>query len=209
MRNRFLRIIGLSCVIVLLFSAIAFSAEVVRGPYVSGQMGMSILRNSDLTDGISVVTLEFSKGWALGAAAGYNFGMFRAEGEIGYQKNSIDKVSVGSASASASGDATSTSFLVNGYFDFVNSSSFTPYVSAGIGMAKIKANDFSIAGIAIGSEDDTVFAYQVGAGVGYSINKNMIIDLKYRYFATKDPEFGSIKANIGSHNIYLGFRYNF
>jgi len=46
----------------------------------------------------------------------------------------------------------------------------------------------------IGSEDDTVFAYQIGAGAGYAVNKNITIDLKYRYFATEDPDFEGIKG---------------
>ena len=70
--------------------------------------------------------MEFDPGLALGVAAGYNFGMFRLEGEIGYQKNDIDKVTMAPVSISASGDVTSTSVLVNGYLDFVNSSPFTP-----------------------------------------------------------------------------------
>ena len=58
-------------------------------------------------------------------------------------------------------------------------------------------------------DDDTVFAYQVGAGVAYSINKNMILDLKYRFFATEDPNLYGSKAEFKSHNIYFGFRYTF
>jgi outer membrane immunogenic protein len=207
MKKMLLRIIGFSCAVVFLFTGVAISAE--RGPYVSGQLGISFLRDSDLSSGGNTIgTMEFDKGWGVGAAAGYNFGMFRAEGEVGYQKYGIDKASAGPYSIRDSGDVSGLSFLANGYFDFVNKTPFTPYLSAGIGVARVDAKDFAIGGYSIDS-DDTVFAYQVGAGVGYAINKNMTIDLKYRYFATTDPEFGNIKVNVASHNVYLGFRYNF
>lgn len=120
--------------------------------------------------------------------------MFRAEGEIGYQKNDFDKVTGFGITLNASGDVSCLSFLANGYIDFHNSTPFTPFISAGIGVANIDANDFRIGGFLIGSEDDTVFAYQMGAGVGYAVNKNITIDLKYRYFATEDPDFEGIKG---------------
>ncbi|RPI66527.1 MAG: porin family protein, partial [Geobacteraceae bacterium] len=139
----------------------------------------------------------------------YNFGMFRLEGEIGYQINDIDKGTVysrrGYASGSVSdGDVTALSLMANGYFDFVNTTPFTPFISAGLGMARIDINDFG------GSDfDDTVFAYQFGAGVGYAINKHINIDLTYRYFATEDPEFEVTDTEFASQNVYLGLRYNF
>ena len=205
-KKLFSRIVGFSFVISLLLSGVAFSAE---GPYVSGNLGIGFPMDSDLSDSSGSLTVESDPGFALGVAAGYNFGMFRLEGEIGYQKNDLDKVSVGPVSVSASGDVTNTYFLGNGYFDFINSSPFTPYVSAGIGFAKLKVNDFAVLGTRIGDSDDTVFAYQAGAGVGYAINKNFTIDLKYRYFATENPNFDGLDGEYASHNIYLGLRYNF
>ena len=83
------------------------------------------------------------------------------------------------------------------------------YISAGIGFAKLEVSDFAVIGIPIGDSDDTVLAYQAGVGVGYAVDKNLTIDLKYRYFATENPNFGNVDAEVASHNIYLGLRYNF
>lgn len=186
----------------------------VEGPYISGHFGVGLLTDSDISEPGATGKIEFDPGLALGIAAGYNFGEVRLEGEIGYQKNDIDKISACAgglciSGIGASGDATSTSFLANGYYDFVNTSPFTPYISAGVGLAKIEVDDFSVVGINIGSADDTVFAYQLGVGVGYAVNKNLTIDLKYRYFATEDLDLGSTKAECASHNFYIGLRYNF
>jgi opacity protein-like surface antigen len=98
---------------------------------------------------------------------------------------------------------------VNGYYDFTNSSQLTPYISAGIGVAQVEVNDLAVLGIPVGSEDDTVFAYQLGVGVGYSVTDAITLDMKYRYFATADPDFDGIDGECASHNVYLGLRYNF
>jgi opacity protein-like surface antigen len=177
-----------------------------KGPYVSGQFGITFLPDSD---DIPRVTLEFQPGHAIGMAAGYKYGKLRVEGEIGYRINDLDKSIVLGRERSASGDMTGRSFLVNGYYDFINKTAFTPYITAGIGVAKLESNDLTIAGRHIGNSDDTVFAYQVGAGVGYAINKKYTIDLKYRFSSATDPEFRGIKAHVASNNIYFGLRYNF
>ena len=197
------------CAMLLAFYTSAYSAE---GPYVSGNIGFAMLSDSDLTDSTApgiTLDMEFDPGFALGAALGYGFGKTRIEGEIAYQKNDIDKIGAFGVSLDASGDATALAFLLNGYYDFTNNSLFTPYVSAGLGFAKIEVNDFSISGMPIGSDDDTVFAYQIGAGIGYAVSEKVTIDVKYRYFATSDPEFDTTEAEFASHNFLLGVRVNF
>ena len=196
MKKTFSVVVGLFMLLIL--PAVSFSAG--PGWYISGQFGLAFLTDSDISGWSERGTLEFDTGFATGFAGGYNFGMFRLEGEMEYQYNDIDKVSGGGDS---DGYVTALSSLANGYFDFVNKTPFTPFITAGIGIARIEANDIGEDG------DDMVFAYQVGFGVAYAINKNMSIDLKYRYFATEDPNFNGVDAEFASHNIYCGFRYNF
>ena len=205
MKKTFSVVVGLF--ILLMLPLVSFSAG--PGPYVKANLGMSFLMDSDFSEPGATGTLEFDTGFASSIAGGYNFGMFRVEGEIGYQKNDIDKGTVNSGGRSVSGsisegDMTAFSLLANCYFDFVNTTPFTPFITAGLGMAKLEINNLG------GYDfDDTVFAYQFGAGVGYAINQNFNIDLTYRYFATDDPEFGGTKAEFASNNVYLGLRYNF
>ena len=197
----------ISGLIVFSFSTIVYA----EGGYVSGNIGAAILSDIDITDpGEPTVTLESDMGMALGIALGYGFdNNMRIEGEIAYQKNDIDKIGAFGVSVDANGDTSSLAFLLNGYYDFVNDSALTPFISAGIGYAKVEANDLSIMGVALGSDDDTVFAYQVGAGVGYAVTEKTTLDLKYRYFGTADPEFDTTEAEYSSHNFYFGIRYSF
>lgn len=210
MKKIFSRIIGFSCVIFCMISGVAFSSdEGTKGTYVSGNLGVVLMEDSDMSDPTGSVTVELSPGWSLGVAAGHDWGNIRAEWAIEYQKNHIDKVNLGATTLDASGNINNLAFLVNGYYDFENSSRFTPYLSAGIGFAKVKLSDFAVLGMTDDNSDDNVLVYQAGIGIAYSIDKNLIIDLKYRYFCTEDPEFDTVSAEVASHNIYLGLRYTF
>jgi opacity protein-like surface antigen len=210
MKKRILIIAG--CTIILSISSIAHSAQ---GPYVSGNLGLAVLNDSDWTDStIPGITLniESDSGLALGVAAGYDLGNnIRVEGEIAYQQNDLDKVSAFGVDVDLAGDTSSLAFLLNGYYDFVTKSVFTPFVSAGLGFTKVEVNDFNVPGSGLPSsnDDDTVFAYQVGAGVDYAVNEKITIDFKYRYLGTSDPEFDTSTVEYSSHNFYAGIRAAF
>jgi opacity protein-like surface antigen len=181
-----------------------------------------MLNDSDVSDstvpGVSAEA-DFDNGYALGMALGYSFQSTRIEAELAYQENGFDNgigtvAGVGSASARLSGDSNSLAFLVNGYFDFKNSTPVTPFITAGLGFAKIEVDDLNIPGSGLPhiNDNDTVFAYQIGMGIGYALSERITIDTNYRYFATADPEFGPIgttEAEYSSHNIFIGFRITY
>ena len=199
------------CVLTFFFSAHVCSAD---GLYVSGNLGFAMASDSDLTDstvpGITINT-EFDTGLAFGAALGYDFNRFRVEGEISYQKNDVDKIGAQGVFFDATGDATALSFLINGYYDFKNRSAFTPFISAGLGFAQVEFNDIDISGLGFSgsSDSDTVFAYQIGMGIGYAITEKVTIDVKYRYLGTEDSEYDTTKAEFASNNFLFGVRINF
>ena len=199
------------CVLAFFFSASVYSAE---GLYVSGNGGFATASDSDLTNstvpGVTVNT-EFDTGLTLGAALGYDFNRFRVEGEISYQTNDVDKIGAQGVFFDATGDATALAFLINGYYDFVNRSAFTPYISAGLGFAQVEFNDLNISGSGFpgSSDDDTVFAYQIGIGVGYAVTEKVTIDVKYRYFGTEDSEYDTTEAEFASNNFLFGVRVYF
>jgi opacity protein-like surface antigen len=77
--------------------------------------------------------------------------------------------------------------------------------------SKIKFKEMYIPGVPIPpeSDDDTIFVYHVGGGVGYIVSTKVTLDLKYRYLVGSDPEFGTTEAEFVSHNFYIGVRYTF
>ncbi|WP_419176871.1 outer membrane protein [Desulfosediminicola sp.] len=191
--------------------------------YVSGHLGAAFADDSDwgipseLDKGMSIA-FEYDAGWSGLAAVGYEFEKFRFEAEFGYQGNGLDAISLThngeSRSQSMSGDLNLLTLMVNGYYSFINSSKFTPYVTMGLGAAYVEMKDL----VPSSSEDkmnfyDTVFAYQFGAGVEYGVSEQLFLDLRYRYLATSDVALGDIEEEIdmefASHNIYAGLRYQF
>jgi opacity protein-like surface antigen len=200
------------CAMLLSISSITYSSE---GPYVSGNLGVSMPSNSSLTDSTAPdikIEIESDLGLALGAAVGYGFANnTRIEGEIAYTKNDADKASQNGVDVDLTGDTSSLAFLLNGYYDFTNKSQITTSITAGLGVAKVELNDFNVSGSGLPSAnyDDTVFAYQVGIGVGYAVNQNVIVDVKYRYFGTSDVQFDTTEVEYSGGAVYAGTRYSF
>lgn len=202
------------CAILISISTAAYSAE---GPYVSGNIGISIVNDLTATgvddQGPWSANTSLDKGYAIHAALGYDFNPIRAEVELGYAKNDFDKVDTNEKATD--GDVTATTLFANAYYDFHNSSSFTPYLGAGLGYAKISYNDLN------GQdwdnpfdEDDSVFAYQFMAGIAFVITDNISADLSYRYMSTSDPtmedSYGTkTDFEYDTHNILLGMKYTF
>jgi opacity protein-like surface antigen len=207
----------LSCIFLFLLSSPIFAAE---GIYISGGVGASIFENSEIEEpGSPTVETGFKTGLILGAAIGYDFGIVRVEGQVGYLMNDIDEFTALGVTVDGEGDVNAISFLVNGFFDIETKSPFTPYFGGGIGIANVDIEVDSISGGGIfipinESADDTVFAFQLGAGVGYAINESVTLDFSYRFIDTTSEleleDFGpDVKADFRSHNFLLGVRYSF
>ena len=115
----------------------------------------------------------------------------------------------------------SQSIMLNGYYDFKNSSKFTPYVSAGLGMTRVKGtyyNDYNFEDGEV-SDSSTKFTWALGLGVAYNVWENVDLDLSYRYnnagkFKFKGAPLGesdisNINYKLQSNEYLLGLRYNF
>jgi len=176
------------------------------GTYVSGNLGAVIVEDSDIDDGIDTGEFTYDTGFGFVGALGsslQNGG--RVEAELGYRKNDLDELKVdGLGKADVDGDITSLSLMGNAYYDISTEGSFSPYIGAGLGFANLEGDldDF-------GSEDDTVFAYQLILGGSFASSEKLSVDLQYRYFATDDPEFDEIDSEYSTHNVMIGLRRSF
>lgn len=88
-------------------------------------------------------------------------------------------------------------FMFNGFYDFKNTSAFTPYLMGGVGLASFKHTaipsysytDYNtmneVSGYYKGSikrsHTKNNFAWNAGAGVRYKINEDFNLDVSYRY----------------------------
>jgi len=215
MKRGFLAVVVSS--VFLLAAAPVFAA----GPYVGVEGGVVFLSDSSFdVAGINVGDIKFDTGWGIGLTGGYDFGTWRLEGELAYRANDVKEFSDSTGSFPLDGDVSSTVLMLNAYYDFRTiSPSVIPYIGAGIGAAFVSADVTDpdpVFGGQVLDDDDTVFAYQLIAGVAFPVSKQLTIDLNYRYLGTTDPAFEIVgasgieaEAEIQSHNIFVGLRYSF
>ncbi len=206
--------ITMGCILGMISVSSAFAQD---GLYISGNFGISIV--NDLTasgideDGAWSADTSWDTGYTMHVALGYDFNPIRTELELGYAKNDCDKVD--SEEQATDGDVTATTIFANAYYDFHNSSSFIPYIGAGLGYAKISYNNLNAEGWDYPFDaDDSVFAYQFMAGVGYTINSNISVDISYRYTGTSDPGLEDVDGTTldfeyNAHIVSLGMKYTF
>ncbi len=188
-----------------------WATPAMAAPYVSVSAGLGLLNDSDVsTSGGTVNNLiGYKAGVPVGVAVGVKSDEFRLEGAVGYQSHNIDTVA--GVAQNTNFDVSIWSFMANGYYDIsAGSSSITPYLTAGLGFDAVNGS-----GDGGGSFDSTVFAWQVGAGVGFKVSENTVFDLGYRYFRASDvtvADFGggsTADISIAGSNILAGIRYSF
>ena len=115
------------------------------------------------------------------------------------------------------GDVSAFTLMANLYYDIDADSGWKPYVGGGVGLSRLSISSRSRAtGVTLADDEDTVFAYKVGAGIGYDIDVNdetsgerpVTVSLDYRYFGTEDPTFrGSVtgtKFDTEQEGHYIG-----
>lgn len=209
----------IACLFILLLRMNVSAAGEFYASYIGG---VTFLSESDLTGNVvnevnadlggnaENISLEhsFDTGFVMGGNGGYDFGSIRAEGEVTYRRNDLNKFTTHatvdgtniSTSSNSDGYVSSLGFMANCFLDYDNDSRFTPYGGGGVGLSITKHSNGS-------SQDDTVFAYQLGAGLAFEATEFITIELSYRFFGTSDPELGSTTVEYITHNILLGFRF--
>ena len=170
-------------------------------PYLSLSGGYGMLNDSDIKlNGVDLPEATYDDGTIIEGAVGLKFdkGMdvspLRAELALAHQTNDDQD-----------GDETTMqTLMVNAYLDIFTGTPLSPYLTIGAGTANVDNE-------AVGDDDSA--ALQAGAGLGYALTKNIILDLKYRYIMAEDLEFKSAGSKatveISGHQLQLGARYEF
>jgi outer membrane protein OmpA-like peptidoglycan-associated protein len=211
-----LRIAGAALALsVVAFQAAPAGAQMAgkgaQGFYLMGAIGPNFGRDSDLESSTFELEAELDTGWTLSGGFGYAYGNgFRTELELGLRDNDVSNVS----GAAATGDIRSQSLMGNLYYDFDTRSKWTPYVGAGIGLTRIKANGVTpVSGTSIDDKDLT-YGAQAMAGVAYAVTDRLALTLGYRYFMAPDIEWqnsagADVDADYSTHEILVGLRFTF
>jgi opacity protein-like surface antigen len=207
MKQRIL--ISAGCAMLLALSSAAWAGP---GAYLSLSGGVANLDDGDATGPSGNLDIESDVGLTMAAALGLQCSNIRTEVEIGYQKNDINKASLqGTGLSVSSGDTSSIFGLLNAYYDFVNGSSVTPFISVGAGVVNVSLSDLNFVGTSFDKGmDDSAIAAQAGAGLSFAVNDYISLDVKYRYMTALDLEIDDgVELDYSSHNIYGGIRASF
>ena len=128
-------------------------------------------------------TIGLDTGFIASAAIGFDYADgIRTELEYRYATTSIDAVSDGGPLPAAVNDDINAHFIfTNFYFDFANSSAFTPFIGAGVGGAFVtNQNDVR----------DAALAWQARAGVSWALSDGFSADLDYNYTQSTRLAYG-------------------
>ncbi len=224
-------IIVFAAMAALMIPSICSAAPPRPGPYVSGFAGISVPRDTEpnttaySSSGTSTFndSVEFDPGVYTGGTVGFDYGFLRLEGELSYRYSDIKSVTDKNTSFSfhdVDGNLGALSMMANAFFDLHNPSPITPYVGGGVGFAVLHMD--STTGVdstgtrvlLYPSDDNAVFAYQVGAGMEIALNPIVSLDVGYRYFGTDSARFESdslstSNVKLESHNALVGVRVKF
>ncbi|MDT9545747.1 MAG: outer membrane beta-barrel protein [Chlorobium phaeovibrioides] len=179
-------------------------------PYVSFSAGLGLMHSQDIKSGGVTYddAIEWKSGLAVEGAVGTTVSDGRVEFAVGYQSHDMDNImgitQINDLTISDI-EVSVLSYMLNGYKDFKLDGEISPYLMGGLGMATITGEYLGA------STDDTVFAYQVGAGVAMEAADNITVDLGYRYFGTAEAS-GLIDGwdiSFATSKILLGMRYSF
>lgn len=197
----------------LAIPAVSSAAPQRPGPYLSGFIGATFPVDTDAT-GFFNDTIRFDPGINVGGTMGMDFGAVRVEGEVSYKDGEIDTVhdNVNDTRHSAvEGSLEATAFMANVFVDLHGSGPITPYFGGGVGFAALHLSDTTDrAGTLLYIADDEVaFAYQAGAGLEVALNRQVSLDLAYRYFGTSEVSFADADMEFRSHNATVGLRLKF
>ncbi len=213
----------------LLAGGSAFAGE-SYGPYLGGY-GVFVMPDSVDVDGDADgdgvkddAKATFDNGWGVGAIAGYDYGAFRFEAEVGYRMFDGAKIKdlvLGASNgnppvALGSFDLTSEfgllTVMANVLYEFENDSRFTPYVGVGLGAGWMfidTPNSGSAGSLGIADGEDVGFAYQGIAGAKVAITDELAGFIDYRYLGTADIQVNEFKTSYATHNVVAGLTYTF
>ena len=188
---------------------------------------------------------NYGLGFRIGGVVGYYvLPNLRVEGELFYGFARVKKtVYSGTRSGGTAvpgkynqrikGNAKMLGGMVNAWYDIPTGSAWSPFVGGGVGVFQAdfgnlkwdihgycRSINAQLADVPCGvrpRDKDTVFAYQVGGGVGYRVDDSTMVQLSYKYQLAPGLQFDGnsaintvkTKSDMKIHLFEVGFRYHF
>lgn len=167
----------------------------------------------------NAVTVDSKTGYDVDGKIGYDFGPFRAEGEVAYKRATVSGLrdNVRALDFDGKGSHSALSFMLNGLLDFGNDDGWQASIGGGAGIARVRASHVREASLTpdLVSDSDSKFAWQALAEVRRALSANVDVGLKYRFFNVDNAKLaladgsGTTKNDFRSHSLLASLIYNF
>jgi opacity protein-like surface antigen len=146
--------------------------------------------------------IEFDTGFAVNAALGYRFDMFRVEAEYSFMNTECAEAGAVGLATPTVGNVNLKAFMFNVYHDFdLGNWIWQPYVGGGLGIYQSDINGLypeffdtlgaPFAGNPVNATSNMPFAYQFRAGLSRPIGERTEFYAGYRYFHGETLTFSS------------------
>lgn len=187
------------------------TAHAAGKPYIGIAGGLMLPSDSNLANSADEPErVSYKAGYTISGVVGIRTESgLRPEAELTYKAVDLDQFKYYNLSAPTKADEEVFAAMANVFYDIKVGSHVFPYLGGGIGVATYHIdhapivfvdNGFSETRI-VAKDNDTVFAYQAGAGVNVAISRHVMVDLGYRYFG--------FDSDFESHNLQVGVNYQF
>ena len=200
-----------------------------NGWYVSGNVGAAVAGAMDSTGETEDAKAELTTdtGFGLDAAVGHAWGNLRLEGEVSWSRLGVDELKLDEfpnleVDVEWGGEVSALGLMANGWYDIDTGTQWVPYIGGGLGAARVEFGLGATGTItdlddgevtthdgSITTSKDWVFAYQIGAGVGYRVSDAAVVQLGYRFLGTGEGDFDGTKEKLQIHRVSVGVRYRF
>lgn len=176
------------------------------GFYVAANIGIPFVDDQEAVEN----GLEGSLSYSLLAvhaagAAGYKVSDWLSLEMLGSYQYAEDEV------AASNGDISVTALLANARLEIGGSERYVPYLSAGLGTARLALDLTSVSTSANFNDSDFVMAYQIGMGAIFPLDDRTSVDFAYKFFGTTDADMESggttISTGFSSHTFMLGLKH--
>ncbi len=200
--------------------ATASSAARAEGWYVGGFVTpYTDADEIEFGTALGTVTTTFDGDMGFGLVVGRELGSWRVEGEWSLRDFDVeDHILGGAPLPGPTGGLDARSYLVNAIYDFNRDRTVAPYLGAGAGWAEVELDGFGVASVPqVLSDDDSGFAYQLVAGLGFNLGAAWNLFVDYRLLVaeglevTVTPGAGGVSSEIDfeTDSLQAGFRFRF
>ncbi len=187
--------VALATTAFVLFSSTAAAQD----NYVSGQFGIRAVEDTNGSLQNGSIDLELANASYFSGAYGRQFDRVRIEAEISRRGGDFNALTINGTDVGATGSGlAATGIMANILYDFRPDHEWTPYIGAGLGMARVTADFMGSGGMIEG--DATPLAFQLIGGLSHDVSSSATLFADLRYFRAQEAEF-TLVAPLGTSTV--------